>query len=440
MPKAILKNLKSLYHLVLNHIINILLGKPSESLIVIGITGTKGKTSTVYALYQTLIKLGLKVGLTSSVYSSNGIELSKNKIRNSMPGRGQIHRLMLEAKNNGATVFIVEVTSEGLAQNRHRGIHFDSVVITNLYPEHLEAHGGFENYKKAKGLLFQSFQKSQSKKINSKLIEPLAWVNQDDKYQNYYRNLTQKQVYSTGQSSQANLQMLSIKSGQNGLDFRYKDNNSKEEYNVITPVLGEFMGYNLLFVIGVANWLGCDYKKINQALSSLNDIPGRMNKVATNPTIFVDYAHIPEALEKVYQTINTSFKSNNSKTIAILGSCGGGRDTWKRSPMGKVAGQMNDYVIITDEDPYDENPQEIIDKVFSGVVEASKIENKNAWRILSRLEAFQKALDLAQKEDIIIITGKGSETSIIRANGVKESWNDAEEILKLLSKKQYGKI
>jgi len=432
MPKAILKKLKSLYHLQFNHLVNIITGRPSESLIVIGITGTKGKTSTVYTLYQTLIKLGLKVGLTSSVYSSNGIELSRNKIRNSMPGRGQIHRLMREAKNNGATVFIVEVTSEGLAQNRHRGIHFDSVVITNLYPEHLEAHGGFENYKKAKGLLFQSFDKSQNKTINSKVIEPLAWVNQDDEYQEYYRGLTQKPVYSTGKSEKATLQMLSIKSDQNGLDFSYQDNNTGENYKVTTPVLGEFMGYNLLFVIGIANWLGYEYKNINKVLANLNDIPGRMNKVATNPTIFVDYAHIPEALEKVYQTINTSFKKRSSKTIAILGSCGGGRDTWKRSPMGKVAGQMNDYVIITDEDPYDENPQAIIDEVFSGVLEAGKIENQNAWRILSRREAFQKALDLAQKQDIIIITGKGSETSIMRAGGVKENWNDTEEILKLL--------
>lgn len=432
MPKAILKKLKSLYHLLFNNLVNIITGRPSESLIVIGITGTKGKTSTVYTLYQTLIKLGLKVGLTSSVYSSNGIELSRNKIRNSMPGRGQIHKLMLEAKNNGATVFIVEVTSEGLAQNRHRGIHFDSVVITNLYPEHLEAHGGFENYKKAKGLLFQSFEKSQSKIINSKVIQPLAWVNQDDEYQDYYRGLTQKPVYSTGKSEKATLQILTIKSDQNGLDFSYQDNNSKQKYKVTTPVLGDFMGYNLLFVIGIAKWLGYDYKSINKVLNNLNDIPGRMNKVATKPTIFVDYAHIPEALEKVYQTINNSFKKRSSKTIAILGSCGGGRDTWKRSPMGKVAGQMNDYVIITDEDPYDENPQAIIDEVFSGVLEAGKIENQNAWRILSRREAFKKALDLAQKQDIIIITGKGSETSIMRAGGVKENWNDTEEILKLL--------
>ena len=432
MPKAILKKLKSLYHLVFNYTINVLIGRPSESLIVIGITGTKGKTSTVYTLYQTLINLGLKVGLTSSVYSSNGIELSKNKIRNSMPGRGQIHRLMREAKNNGANVFIVEVTSEGLAQNRHRGIHFDSVVITNLYPEHLEAHGGFENYKKAKGLLFQSFEKSQSKIINHKVINPLAWVNQDDEHQEYYRGLIHKQVYSTGKSEQATLQMLAIKSDQNGLDFGYQDNNTKQNYTVTTPVLGEFVGYNLLFVIGIANWLGYEYEAINKVLINLTDIPGRMNKVATNPTIFVDYAHIPEALEKVYQTINSSFKSKSSKTIAILGSCGGGRDTWKRSPMGKVAGQMNDYVIITDEDPYDENPQAIIDEVFSGVLEAGKVENQNAWRILSRIEAFKKALDLAQREDIIIITGKGSETSIMRANGVKENWNDTEEILKLL--------
>jgi UDP-N-acetylmuramoyl-L-alanyl-D-glutamate--2,6-diaminopimelate ligase len=181
---------------------------------------------------------------------------------------------------------------------------------------------------------------------------------------------------------------------------------------------------NLWVIIGVAHWLGYEYSQIDKVLTALNDIPGRMNKVSTKPNIFVDYAHIPEALEKVYQTVNSSFKGKG-KTIAILGSCGGGRDTWKRSPMGKVAGQMNDY----------ENPQAIIDEVFAGVLEAGKVENENAWRVLSRLDAFRKALSLAGPEDNIIITGKGSETSIMRAKGVKEYWNDTEEILKLLADK-----
>jgi UDP-N-acetylmuramyl-tripeptide synthetase len=433
MARSIISKLKSYYHIGITYGIHFLTGRPSESMIVIGITGTKGKTSTVYALYQVLIKLGLKVGLSSSVYTSNGKELYKNPIRNSMPGRGKIHQLMRQAQKNGATVFIVEVTSEGLAQNRHLGIHFDSVVITNLYPEHLEAHGGFENYKKAKGILFQVFDKGQPKIIQNKPIQPIAWVNQDDEYQSYYRNLTHKSVYSIGKSDKSSIKMQSIESDENGLVFSYIDTNLKTLYQVNTPVLGEFMGYNLLFVIGIAHWLGFEYEAINHTLATLNDIPGRMNKIAQNPTIFVDYAHIPEALEKVYQTINMSFKGKG-KTIAILGSCGGGRDTWKRSPMGKIAGQLNDYVIVTDEDPYDESPQSIIDEVFSGVLEAGKIENKNAWKIVSRREAIIKALALAQKEDVIIVTGKGSETSIMRAKGVKENWNDTEEILKLLAK------
>lgn len=433
MAKSFISKLKSYYHIGITYGTHILMGRPSESMIVIGITGTKGKTSTVYALYQVLSKLGLKVGLSSSVYTSNGKELIKNPIRNSMPGRGRIHRLMRESQENGATVFIVEVTSEGLAQNRHLGIHFDSVVITNLYPEHLEAHGGFENYKKAKGVLFQVFDKAQTKIIQNKTIKPIAWVNQDDKYQEYYRNLTQKTVYSIGKSDMSNLQMQSIESDENGLVFTYIDKALHTSYQVNTPVLGEFMGYNLLFVIGMAHWLGFEYEQINKTLATLNDIPGRMNKIATNPTIFVDYAHIPEALEKVYQTINLSFKGKG-KTIAILGSCGGGRDTWKRSPMGKIAGEMNDYVIVTDEDPYDENPQSIIDEVFSGVLESGKIENTNAWKVLSRRDAIAKALALAQEEDVIIVTGKGSETSIMRAKGEKEYWNDTEEILKLLEK------
>lgn len=431
MANSLISKLKSYYHIGITYGAHIITGRPSESMIVIGITGTKGKTSTVYALYQVLIKLGLKVGLSSSVYTSNGKELIKNPIRNSMPGRGRIHQLMRESQQNGATVFIVEVTSEGLAQNRHLGIHFDSVVITNLYPEHLEAHGGFENYKRAKGILFNVFDTAKTKTVQGKVIQPISWVNQDDEHQEYYRNLTQKTVYSIGKSDKARIQMKSIESDENGLVFTYTDKNLNTSYQVTTPVLGEFMGYNLLFVIGIAHWLGFEYEAINKTLATLNDIPGRMNKIATNPTIFVDYAHIPEALEKVYQTINLSFKGKG-KTIAILGSCGGGRDTWKRLPMGKIAGQMNDYVIVTDEDPYDENPQSIIDEVFSGVLESGKIENTNAWKVLSRRDAIIKALALAEREDVIIVTGKGSETSIMRAKGEKENWNDTEVILSLL--------
>jgi UDP-N-acetylmuramoyl-L-alanyl-D-glutamate--2,6-diaminopimelate ligase len=431
MIKSLIKQLKLSYHIIFSYGVYILSRKPSKAIRVIGITGTKGKTSTVYTLYQVLTKLGLVVGMSSSVYWSNGKVLSKNPLRNSMPGRGRIHQLMRESINNGAKVFIVEVTSEGLAQYRHQSIHFDSVVITNLYPEHLEAHGGFENYKKAKGLLFQSFDTSGDKSIDGTLISPLAWVNQDDEHQEYYRNLTHKPVQSIGKSQQANIVMNTIESDENGLAFTYQDTQTNQRYSVKTPVLGEFMGYNLLFVIGIAHWLGYDYEQINTVLTQLQDIPGRMNKIAIKPNIFVDYAHIPEALQKVYTTINTSFKGNG-KTIAILGSCGGGRDMWKRSPMGKIAGQLNDYVIVTDEDPYDENPQDIIDQVFTGVLESGKIENTNAWKILSRREAIQKALSLAQPEDTIIITGKGSETSIMRKNGVQEAWNDTEEILKII--------
>lgn len=431
MFQKLIKKIKGIYHIVITYLAYIITGRPGESMIVIGVTGTKGKTSTVYTMYQVLTALGLKVGLSSSVYCSDGKTLYKNPIRNSMPGKGKIHSLMQQSKQHGATVFIVEVTSEGLAQNRHRGIHFDSVIITNLYPEHLESHGGFENYKKAKGLLFQSFERSQDKIIQGKVIQPIAWVNQDDSHQDYYRGLTHKTVQSIGKSLDSNLIMESIHSSVLGLEFIYRNRNDKKTYQVSTPILGEFMGYNLLFVIGVAHWLGFEYDKVNKVLKQLVDIPGRMNHIATNPHVFVDYAHIPEALVQVYGTINNDFKGSG-KTIAILGSCGGGRDTWKRSPMGKVAGSMNDYVIVTDEDPYDENPQAIIDEVFAGVLDTGKVENKNAWRVLSRKDAIIKALDMASKEDTIIITGKGSETSIIRAHGQKEPWSDTEVVLELI--------
>lgn len=429
--QQIIKYFRNLYHGGISYFWNTALGRPSEHMIVIGITGTKGKTSTVVMLYQVLTNLGIKTGLSSSVYFANGIELTKNPFRNSMPGLDRLHRLMSEAQKNGCTVFIIEVTSEGLVQNRHRGIHFDSIVLTNLYPEHLDSHGGFHNYRRAKRLLFDSLNGTQPKVLQGKIIKQLGWLNKDDQHMSYYRDASRfpLKYVSVHKESSVDLIADGVHITSEGFEYTLLTSEPLERYQVRSQLLGEFMVVNSMFVIGIAHWLGYSYPEIIDKIESIPDIPGRMNKVWDTPLVFVDYAHIPEALIQVYKTLNSSFKKTDAKTIAVLGSCGGGRDVWKRSPMGKVAAEMNDYVIVTDEDPYDEDPRVIIDHVFEGVIAGGKEEGVTAWKILSRREAIEKAFQLARPQDIIVITGKGSETSIMRPHGAKESWNDREVVI-----------
>lgn len=430
-PKAILKNLRPRYHASVSWLGSVLAGRPSEAMRVVGVTGTKGKSTTLFLAYHILTSLGKKVGVSSSIYFSDGTGLTKNDLRNSMPGRFTLHNLMKQAKDNGCEIFLVEVTSEGLAQNRHIGIHFDLAAFTNLYPEHLESHGGFEAYKQAKGKLFESLADARVKTIRGQEISKCTVVNHDDEHHPYYQHQGLHDIVSIGIESEADITATITSSDQSSVDFELIK--GEHRHSAHLPLVGEFNVINALLALAIGEWAGCEMSAMVETLATTKGVPGRMNVLPGNPTVVVDYAHIPVALEKVYGTVREHVAKPKAKTIAVLGSCGGGRDNWKRGPMGKIAATMNDIVIITDEDPYDEDPQEIIDTVFAGVTQAGKTEGKNAFRVLSRRDAFQKSLELAGPDDVIIITGKGSENSIIRANGRREAWNDTEQITALLN-------
>jgi UDP-N-acetylmuramoyl-L-alanyl-D-glutamate--2,6-diaminopimelate ligase len=427
MKKKILKFIRPLYHGLLSYIGSILYHFPSDRMVVIGITGTKGKSSSVAIVHQILKEVGLKVGVSSSVYFADGEKTWDNDTRNSMPGRFRMHRLMKDAADNGCQVFVMEVTSEGLAQNRHRGIHFDIAVFTNLYPEHIEAHGGFENYKKAKGRLFESLSNSVTKDLAGALIPRCIVVNADSEHSPYYASFPVDKVISFGMSHKGDVMADVLEETAHGVKIRLHID--KQEYVMEVPLLGKFQVENVLGAVAVARHLDVPVSHIIASLKSLTPVAGRMNMVWDKPKVIVDYAHIPDALEVVYQNVTKVFKKDSNKIFAILGSAGGGRDTWKRAPMGEIAAKYADVVIITNEDPFDEDPQQIIDEVFEGVVKTGKKkEGKTAFRILDRREAFEKVAIDAKDEDIIVITGKGSEHSIVGKDGVKEDWNDTEQV------------
>ena len=367
-----------------------LYGFPSRKLIVIGITGTSGKSTVVELSARILEEAGFKIASLSSIKFKVGEKEWENKLKMTMPGRLKIQKFLSQAVKAGCEYAVLEVTSEGIKQFRHKFIKFDIAVLTNLSPEHIEAHAGFEKYRQAKARLFEN-----TKKIHI--------VNLDDENAEFFWKIPAEK-----------------KIGYRLNDVKILPSNLN--------LLGKFNLYNAIAATEISLALGIPLEVCKSALEKVKGIPGRMEIVIKEPfTVIVDYAHTPAALEQVYIILNNSkFKIQNSKLICVLGACGGGRDKWKRPVMGEIAAQYCDKVIITNEDPYDEEPMEIINQVAG---------NTNAKKILDRKEAIRQALKLAQPEDVLVITGKGSEPWMCVAKGKKIPWDDRQ-----ITKEEYEKI
>jgi len=379
------------YHFLLAFLGAVLYRFPSRRLKVIGVTGTNGKTTVVNLATEILEKAGYKVASLSGIKFKIGEKEWGNFLKMTMPGRFKIQKFLRQAVNTRCQYLVLEVTSEGIKQHRHRFIDFDIAVFTNLSPEHIEAHGGFEKYRAAKGELFQ-------------LTKGIHIINIDDKNANYFLKFPAKKKYTYG--------------------FDQGDINNKD-LQLNLRLIGDFNIYNALSAICVGLSQGVSLDICKRAVEKVEGIPGRMEKVVSQPfKVFVDYAFTPNALEKVYQTLNNlEPKTYNlkPKLICVLGACGGGRDKWKRPVLGEIAGKHCDEVIVTNEDPYDENPTEIIEQVAKGT-------NNKAKKILDRREAIKEALKLAKEGDVVVITGKGCEPWICVAKGKKIPWDDRKVV------------
>jgi UDP-N-acetylmuramoyl-L-alanyl-D-glutamate--2,6-diaminopimelate ligase len=314
----------------------------------------------------------------------------------SMPGRMFMQKFLRRAVKAHCAYAILEVTSEGTKLFRHKFINFDGLIFTNISPEHIESHGSYEKYLEAKLKYAQAL--NNSPKPNKILV-----VNNDDQEASKFIALTPK----------ARIIKFTLTDAQN-----YPE----------TILPGQFNRYNITAAAKMAEALGVKKEIIDQALSTLRIIPGRMQQVISgNPKqnfeVIVDYAHTADSLTKAYEALG------NKRKICVLGSCGGGRDKWKRPQMGQVANQFCDEIILTNEDPYDEDPDQIIKDVATGITKPFQI-------ILDRREAINSAIRLAGQGDVIIITGKGTDPYLMEANGKKTPWSDydvaREEILKVL--------
>ena len=387
------------YHWKLAFLGAVLYRFPAKKIKVIGITGTNGKSTVAEMTSKILEEAGYKTAVLSSTRFKIGEKEWPNALKMTMPGRFKIQKFLRQAVNSGCQYAVLEVTSEGIKQRRHRFIDFEAAVFTNLTPEHIEAHGGFENYRAAKGKLFQA-----AKKIHI--------VNLDDENAEYFLKFPADKKYTYG------------------LNRGDIDN---KNIQLRLSLMGSFNIYNALAAICVGLSQGINLETCKAAVEKIKGIPGRMEEVISEPfKVFVDYAFTPNALEKVYQTIqDTRYKIQNTKMICVLGACGGGRDKWKRPILGGIAAKYCEEVIVTNEDPYDENPMEIIEQV-------AKEASGKAKKILDRREAIKKSLELANPNDIVIITGKGCEPWIIE-KGRKIPWDDRKVVKEEMEKLRFDK-
>lgn len=362
-------------------------GFPGKSMTIIGVTGTSGKSTTVDFITKILEEDGKSVASLSSIRFKIARKEWKNGLKMTMPGRLTIQNFLKEAKNAGCQFAVLEVTSEGIRQFRHKFIDFDTVVFTNLSPEHIESHGSFEKYRAEKLKLFWQNNKTHV-------------INAEDENAKYFLKTPAKKTVTFG-----------LESG----DVTLKN------YPVKMDLKGKFNEQNAIAALAVVLQYGVSFETAKRTLEKIKQVEGRMEIVSEKPMVVVDYAHTPEQLKQVYSSFG------KKPLVCVLGSCGGGRDKWKRPVLGALANQYCREIIITNEDPYEEDPLEIMEQV------ASQIDEGREFHIvIDRKEAIKKALGLAQADDVVIITGKGSENVMCLANGKKIPWSDKEVVREIL--------
>jgi len=408
------------YHFSLAFLGALIYQSPSKKLKVIGVTGTKGKSTTVEMIAGILKEDGSKVASLSSIkFNLNGKE-KKNILRMTMPGRFKIQQFLRQAVNEGCKYLVLEVSSQGIEQHRHRFIDFEIAVITNLAPEHIEAHGGFENYKRAKGKLFQAVKGIHILNLDDKNIEYFLKFPAEKKYGYSLRTSNSQLIQDPKYKILATNQKINEK----GVVFNI--NNTEFQLNL----LGAFNIYNALASICVGLSQGIDLETCKKGLEKVKGVPGRMETVISEDfKVIVDYAVTPDSLENAYLAVKENF--NPKEMICVLGACGGGRDKWKRPILGEIAKNHCNRIILTNEDPYDEDPMEIINQI-------ARSAGSGVKKILDRREAIKESLKIANTGDVVIITGKGSESCMCMAGGKKIPWDDRdvarEEFQKLNTK------
>lgn len=410
---------------------------PARKMLVVGVTGTNGKTSTAHMIHWVLQNNGIRTGLVSTAAIKIGAKEEINKTKNTTLGYFLLQQKLKEMVRQDCQVVVLEASSWALYSNRLKGVDFDYAVFTNLSPEHIEQHGGFERYKKAKQLLFRQLARFQKKAISgmaAHVLRKSIFVNIDSEYANDFLRFPAEKKIGFGMSIKTNPHIDERYLGQDvrahadalSIVVSYKD----ERQLVKSQLIGEIQGYNILAATAVANQMGISLTNIARAIHEYPGTPGRMEKIKSKRgfDVIIDYAVDPVALKNIYGTIRPLYAG---KLIAVFGACGGGRDVQKRRPMGQIASGYVDYTILTNEDPYFDDPYEIIADIEKGYFDNGKEKNVDYEIIINRDHAIEKALLMAGHGDVVVITGKGSEVGMNVAGSIVP-FSDRETVLKYI--------
>ena len=382
-----------------------LYGHPSKAMTMIGITGTNGKTSVTWLLKQVLEQtVGAKVGLIGTMENHIG-DVVEEALRTT-PESNELQLLFARMRDAGCTHCVMEVSSHAITLDRVAGVHFDVAAFTNLTEDHLDFHGTMEAYCDAKAELFRRCGK--------------AVLNADDGWFDRFRDAAVCPALTTSAKQEAGLYATDLQLLSDGIC--YNAHFGGETVQVEVPIPGKFTVYNTLTVLGVALQLGISLADAANALRKVMGVKGRI-EVAPTPgkdfTVLIDYAHTPDGLENVLSSVRDFCKG---RLIAVFG-CGGDRDPIKRPIMGKIGVQLSDLAIITSDNPRTEDPMTIIGNIENGAREA-----KGTYKVIeNRVNAITYAMDIAEKDDIIVLAGKGHET-YQEIMGVKHHLDEREVV------------
>lgn len=407
-----------LYHFVLARLAAFVYRYPSEELIVIGVTGTNGKTTTSYLIAKALEASGERVGCTTTALVKIADREWTNPTKMTMPGRFFLQRMMRQMVAAGCRYAVIETSSQGLIQSRHIGVSYDVAVFTNLTPEHIEAHGGFEAYKTAKAILFEHVGKRANKRVAGKDVPKVAILNADSEHAETYARAA-KGATIAWYSRLANRGLTPEECHMEG---KGTDIVVRGHYGRL-QLPGAYNVENVLAALATVEALGIPLGGALANICSVAYVPGRFELVERGQPfrVIIDYAPEPEALRQLYGALRLS---SRRRLIHVLGSCGGGRDIARRPILGEMAAKEADVVIITNEDPYDDDPRKIIEQVAAGARAAGKRDGENLWLVEDRAQAIQRAIDLAEPNDVVLMTGKGNEPWICVEHGKKIPWSE----------------
>lgn len=407
-------------------------GFPTEKMITIGIVGSKGKTTTANMLWSVLSAAGNKVGLISTANIRIGDKEQLNKWHMTMPGSKRLQSLLLDMLKAKCSYVIMEVPSEAQTQWRHIGINFDIIIFTGVEKEIMSAHrNSMDILHKHNLRVFKDTSKNTKKMLGGKVIPKTLIYNADSKYADKYTSQSFDNKISFSTKCISDYRGVDIAVNTTGT--RFEVNNEDYKLNLI----GQINVKNAVAVIATAKSLGLKTGSIQKGLANLQTIPGRMEPIdeGQNFMVFVDYAHDQVSMQHLLQT-GREVTPNGNKMIVLFGGQGGGRDKLKRAEMGAIAGRLADIVVISDDDPYDDEPMEIIEDITNGATKEGKSVDKDLFLIQDRRAGIRKSLELAKPGDLVFIACKGADQLMMIANGKSLPWDDRtvtrEELQKLI--------